>query len=255
MSIKQIIGGSLLLFMLSAPAITFAQSEQELYKKGLALKDKRKNEDAFVVFKQLYEKDPKNVEYAHNLSFLYSKVGYHKSTESDKLKYYAKAKTIAGEAIKLDDKSAGAHYSYALALARENENAPTKQKISNAKRIKTECDKAIALDPKLPGTYHIMGRWHRTFAGFNGFKRAMVNTFYGGTPKGGTYKDALGMFQKAIKLEPTYKLHIYELAVTYEEMGKKDYAKTFVKKAMEIPNISKDDVKCQKQCEALLKRL
>ena len=100
-----------------------------------------------------------------------------------------------------------------------------------------------------------MGRWHRTFAGFSSFQKGMVNTFYGGTPEGGSFKDALEMFQKAIKLEPWYMLHTYELAVTYHEMGNDEYAIKFLKKAMTLPQKYEDAVKCYKKCETLLAEL
>jgi len=228
-----------------------AQTEQELYKIGLKYKKQINNPKMLETFKKLCAMDSTNVDYMSNLSFAYSKVGANLSEESKQLKYYAKAKKIAGKAKKANDKHAFAHYAYALALARENENAKTKVKIINAKEIKKECDRALALDPTLAGAYHIMARWHRTFAGFSNFEKAMVNTFYGGVPKGGSYKDALEMFQKAIKLEPWYMLHTYELAVTYHEMGKDDYAKKFVEKAMTLPQKYEDAKLCYKKCEKL----
>lgn len=231
------------------------QTEKELYELGLKYEKEYNNKKMLGVFKKLVEMDSTNANYLAYLSFAYSKVGANVEDDALKMKYYHKAKSIAADAKKIDDNNAMAHYSYALALARENENAKTKVKISNAKEIKAECDKAIALDPSLPGPYHIMGRWHRTFAGFSSFEKTMVNTFYGGTPKGGTYKDALEMFQKAIELEPNYMLHTYELAVTYHDMGKDDYAIKFLEKAMTLPHNYEDGEKCYEDCKKLLAEL
>jgi len=252
---KKVIKLSLTLVAIFIFSTSIAQTEAELYQQGLKYKKQINNKKMLPVFKKLVEMDSTNVDYLSNLSFAYSKVGANLADAKLQLKYYAKAKSVAATAKKLNDNHAFAHYSYALALARENENAGTKAKIANAKEIKSECDKVIKLDPNEAGAYHVMGRWHRTFAGFSSFQKGMVNTFYGGTPKGGSYKDALEMFQKAIKLEPWYMLHTYELAVTYHEMKNDEYAIKFLKKAMELPQKYEDAVKCYKKCETLLAEL
>jgi regulator of microtubule dynamics protein 3 len=242
----------LALFIFSA---SIGQTEAELYNQGLKYKKQINNKKMLPVFKKLVEMDPTNVDYLSNLSFAYSKVGANLTDAKLQMKFYAKAKSVASEAKNLNDNHAFAHYSYALALARENENAGTKAKIVNAKEIKSECDRVIALDPKEAGAYHVMGRWHRTFAGFSGFEKAMVNTFYGGTPEGGSYKVALEMFQKAIKIEPWYMLHTYELAMTYHQMGNDEYAIKFLQKAMELPQKYEDAVKCFEKCKTMLAEL
>lgn len=248
-------------FILSVLAFLFisisgiSQTEKELYAQGLKYKKQVNNKKMLVTFKKLVDLKPENVDYLSNLSFAFSKVGSNLDDEDTQLKYYVKAKTLAAKAKKLDDNDAFAHYAYALALARENENASSKTKIANAKEIQKECNRALELNPNEAGAYHIMGRWHRTFAGFGKTKTALVNTFFGGKPEGGTYADAITNFKKAIKLEPWYMLHTYELAVTYHEMGKDDLAKEFVEKAMKLPQTYNDAKKCYKQCEKLLAEL
>ncbi|MCB9194992.1 MAG: hypothetical protein H6598_02095 [Flavobacteriales bacterium] len=236
-------------------SMAYGQTEDELYKLGMKYKKEIDNEKMLQVFKKLVDMDGNNQEYLSHLSFSYSKVGANLDDEALKLKYYAKAKEIAAKSKGIKEGHAFSHYAYALALARENENAKTKTKIANAKEIKAECDIALKLDPNLAGAYHILGRWHRTFAGFNNMEKAMVNTVFGGMPKGGTYSDALKMFQKAIELEPWYMLHVFELAVTYHEMGNDEYAKKYLEKAMKLPRDYKDAELCYKECEKLLAEL
>ncbi len=251
---KQIVFISFLAFIfLSFSGVS--QTEKELYEQGLKYKKQVNNKKMLVTFKKLVDMNPNNAEYLANLSFAFSKVGANLEDETVKLKYYAKAKKLAEKAKQIDDNNALAHYAYALALARENENASSKDKIANAKEIKVECERALALNPKEAGAYHIMGRWHRTFAGFGKAKTAMVNAFYGGKPEGGTYADAISNFKEAIKLEPWYMMHTYQLAVTYHEMGKDDLAKEYVLKAMKLPQTYEDAKKCYKECQALLEEL
>jgi tetratricopeptide (TPR) repeat protein len=243
-----------ILIALFAVASVSAQTNEE-YTKALKLKQDYKYKEAFPLFQALMKSDSNNVNYLQYGSYLYSKYGFYYAPEAEKMKYYKSAEYLAKKAIKLKEPSADAHFAYAMALGRINENASSKQKIANAKLIRAEVDRAIVLNPKLAGAYHILGRWHRTIAGFNAIEKAMINSFFGGVPPGGSYDDAIKSFMMAISLEPKYMNHQFELAETYYEMGKEVEAKLWAKKALEITPSNDDDIKAKKDCEALLKKL
>jgi tetratricopeptide (TPR) repeat protein len=232
-----------------------AQTNDELYKQGLVYKAQYKNTEGLGVFQKLLKADSANVNYVYNASYFYSKCGAKLTVEADKMKYYRTAEYLAKKAIKLDGNNAETHYVYALALGRINENASSSVKIANAKLIKAEIDKCLSLNPKHAGAYHVLGRWHRTIAGFSGIEKTMINTFYGGVPKGGSYDDAVKAFQNAITYEPKYILHQYELAVTYNDMGKKEYAKQWLQNAIKLSADDDDAKDAKKKCEELLKKL
>lgn len=233
----------------------FSQANDELYNKAYALKVAYKYKEALPLFQVLLKSDSNNVNYLQYASYLYSKYGYYYVPEGEKPTFYKTAEYLAKKAIKLNDNSADAHYAYAMALGRINENASSKQKVANSKLIKSQVDKAIALNPKLAGAYHILGRWHRTIAGFNAFEKAMINSFFGGVPPGGSYEDAVKAFMTAVSLEPKYMLHQYELAETYYEMGKEVEAKLWAEKALQIIPSNEDDNKAKKELDELLKKL
>ena len=234
---------------------TISQSNDELYAKALKLKTELKYKDAFPIFQTLVKSDSNNANYLQFASYCYSKYGYYYAPGAEKMKYYKNAEYLAKKSIKINEASADAHYAYAMALGRINENASSKQKIANAKLIKAQADRAIALNPKLAGAHHILGRWHKTIAGFSAIEKAMINSFFGGVPPGGSYDDAVKSFMSAIGLEPKYMNHQYELAQTYADMGKNVEAKLWAKKALEITPSNDDDIKAKKDCEALLKKL
>ena len=96
---------------------SIGQTEAELYQQGLKYKKQINNKKMLPVFKKLVEMDSTNVDYLSNLSFAYSKVGANLTDAKLQLKFYAKAKSVASKAKKLNDNHAFAHYSYALALA------------------------------------------------------------------------------------------------------------------------------------------
>jgi tetratricopeptide (TPR) repeat protein len=232
-----------------------AQTAEEQYDKAHKLKMEFKYKEALPLFQSLLKTDSSNVNYLSDASYLYSKYGFFYAPEAEKMKYYKTAEYLAKKAIKTNEKTADAHYAYAMALGRINENASSKQKIANAKLIKSEVDRAIALNPKLAGAYHILGRWHRTIAGFNSVEKMMINSFFGGVPPGGSYEDAVKAFMTAITIEPKYMSHQYELAQTYYDMGKPIEAKLWAQKALEITPMSDDDRKAKVDCEALLNKV
>lgn len=180
----------------------FAQQAEVQFRQAVKLKNESRFEESLAIFQQLLKTDSSKIEYVYNTSFLYSKLGNRQQEESARQNYFLKAEYLARKAIAIDPNNAEGHYTYALALGRMNENASSKQKIANAKLIKGECETGLKLNPRHSGLYHILGRWHRTVAGFNFVEKGMINAFFGGVPEGGSYKDAIDCFSKAVLLEP-----------------------------------------------------
>lgn len=247
-----------LLFLILYSFTVQGQSREATYKSALELKSQNKWEESLSLFQELLRSDSSNVDYLTNSAYLLCKSGNRQSDENKRQHYFRKAEYLSRKAIGISAGSAQAHYNYALALGRINENASSKQKIANAKVIKTECDAAIRLDPKLAGAFHILGRWHRTIAGFNFVEKAMINTLFGGVPEGGSYEAAIDCFSKAILLEPEYMLHKYELALTYSDRGHTGddvLAKVWCKKVIEMSPKDDDDRDTIRKATALLNKL
>ncbi len=234
----------------------FALQTEVPFQKALRLKNESRFEESLTIFQQLLKADSAKVEYLYNTSFLYSKLGNRQKEESVRQNYFRKAEYLAKKAIATDPNNAEGHYTYALALGRINENAGSKQKIANAKLIKWACEKTgLRLNPKHSGLHHILGRWHRTIAGFNFVEKGMINAFFGGVPEGGSYKDAIDCFSKAVLLEQGSMLHKFELAQTYYERGEgNDYmlCKIWCRKILEMAAVDQDDKLTQEKARKLL---
>lgn len=233
------------------------KNTEQLYKYAVKLQDEKKWSDALTIFKNLLKSDSSNVEYLWRTSYVYSILGFMQPREELRQQWYSTAFYLGKKAITQHPQHANSHYAYAVAAGRISEHAGNKTKIQNAKLIKSEAEMAIKLDPKLPGPYHILGRWHRVVAGFNGFERAMIKAIFGGIP-GGSYDDSIHNFEKAILLEPNNLIHYIELANTYlERNGKNDkqQAKNWLEKATNIPIKSSDDATNKKKCEDMLIKL
>ena len=246
------------LFFLIIPAV-HSQTYEEMYQKGIKYRNEFKYIEALAIFQVLLKVDSANSDYLSNGSILYSKVGNIQADEKKKMEYFHSGEKLAKKAIASNTANSESHYAYALALGRLNENASSKEKIANAKLIKTEAETAIRLNPAHAGAYHILGRWHRTIADFGFVEKLAINTMFGGVPQGGSYDAAIEAFKNAIKYEPKYLLHYYELAETYHSRNSgevdKKAAKEALKQALELPLSTPDDPATKKKCEELLKKL
>ncbi len=248
-----------IIFLILA-SIQFAtgQDNASMFDEARKLREESKFTESLILFQELLKNDSANIDYLHNTAYLLCKTGILKKNEAERQKSFHTAEYLSRKAIALNKNSADAHFTYAMALGRINENAPTKQKIANAKLIKTECETAVKLNPKLAGAWHVLGRWHRTVAGFNVIEKVMINTMFGGVPEGGSYDAAIECFSKAVELEPKSLLHSYELALTYHERGNKlddVYAKVWLKKTIALPVLSEEDSEILKKSKELLKKI
>ncbi len=232
-----------------------AQSNEEALAKGLKYKSEYNAKEGLPIFQKLLKTDSNNLVYVYNASYFYSKYGNTLTDEATRIKYFNTGAYLARKAIKLDTKNAESHYVYAMALGRINEFASSKQKIANSKIIKDEIDETLRINPLHAGAYHILGRWNRTIAGFGAIEKMAINALYGGVPKGATYEGAIKAFTQAMVNEPNYKLHQYELAQTYYEMGKKVNAKVWLDKILAIPSDNDDNRSTDEKCKALLAKM
>jgi len=245
----------LILLLVASSIFANAQTKEELFKRGLECKKENNINEALSCFQQLLKSDSTNIEFLTYSSMFYSKKGNEFSDKKTRQAYFNTGLYLAKKALALDASFADSHYCTALALGRINEFTDTQTKIANSKEIKRYIDETLKLNPAHAGAYHILGRWNRTIANFGNVERMMINSLYGGVPKGATLQGALDAFIKAVAFEPEFKLHQYELAQTYLDMGKKINAKVWFQKALKIKSNNQSDLlineKCLKALEAL----
>lgn len=245
-------------FIIASSQFAIGQDKAAMFENARKLREESKFAESLTLFQALLKGDSSNVDYLHNAAYLLCKTGILKKDEAERQKNFQTAEYLSRKAITLNKNSADAHYTLAMALGRINEHASSKQKIANARVIKTESETAVKLNPKIAGAWHILGRWHRTVAGFNAIEKLMINTMFGGVPEGGSYDAAIECFSKAVEFEPKSLLHSYELAVTYHERGNKMddvYAKVWLKKTIALPILSEEDSEILKKSKELLKKV
>jgi len=137
----------------------------------------------------------------------------------------AQQKDLAGRALaaavraeKADPKNATAHLCVAVCFAKNFPYASMETKVEWSREIKTECETAIALDPKQDVGYYLLGRWNYGVANMNFLAKGFVKVIYGGLPKASN-EEAVKAFKQAIQLAPRRIINHFELARVYEAIG------------------------------------
>jgi tetratricopeptide (TPR) repeat protein len=134
--------------------------------------------------------------------------------------------------------SALGHMWLAATLGRKALHASPGDGLKMAREIKTEADRAIAIDPGSARAYHVRALWNRNIATLSFIQRAAADVALGGVPKGASLDNAVADLEKAITLQPAYVNHHYELGRTYVMMHRSDDARRELETAIALPPTS-----------------
>lgn len=143
-------------------------------------------------------------------------------------------------AVKADAKNATAHLCVAVTYAKNFPYANNETMVNWSKAIKSECEIALALDPKQDIGYYLLGRWHMGVANMNFILKGLVKLIYGGLPKASN-AEAIKFFKQAIELKPGRIIHHFELAKAYELTGEKKLAQAELETCGTLKPVDRDD--------------
>jgi tetratricopeptide (TPR) repeat protein len=137
-----------------------------------------------------------------------------KGKERDSL--YSMAERYATRAVAANPQGADGHFALAAAIGRASLGMGKKARIRRAGIIRKEALRAIELNPKHDGAYHILGRWNAEIMRISGLSRFFAKSFLGaGIFKQASWKNAIAYMQKAVELDPGRIYHHLELALIY----------------------------------------
>lgn len=169
--------------------------------------------------------------------------------KDEQLALYEKGALAAQRCIRRDSMLAEGHFQLARAQGKVALFKGVFKSASLAKQVKREADRALMLDPKHDGAYHILGRWNREVAQKPKFLRSPMGL--GEADK----KIGLECFRKAIELNPDYINHHLEYGISLMDMDKKDEARTEFETCLKLPAPRPLDIKYQNEAKEYLARL
>lgn len=176
------------------------------------------------------------------------------SSERDSL--YARAERLARRAVAADSLGADGHFALAAAVGRASLTMGKKARIRRATLIRDEARRAIALDPRHDGAYHVLGRWHAEIMRLSGFSRFFARRFLGaGVFKEASWDSAVVNLEKAVVLDPGRIYHRLELARIYADRKRYDEARAQLARIDLLPDRELRDTAYRRESGELAARI
>jgi tetratricopeptide (TPR) repeat protein len=150
---------------------------------------------------------------------------------------YARAERLARRAVAADSMGAEGHFALAAAAGRVALTLGKKQRIQRARLIRDEAQRALALDPRNDGAWHILGRWNAEIMRLSGLSRFFAKRFLGAGIFGqASWAAAVSDMQQAAALDPGRLYHRLELAEIYVDRKRYDDARAELAQLAALPD-------------------
>ena len=236
-----------------------AQSVAEHVSAGVAARAARDPAAAVTHFQAALAQDSTN--YEANLEAALALIDVGKATP-DSVKspardsLYALAEVYARRAVAANPGDAEGHFALANAVGRASLTKSKKERIRRAAEIRSEALRAIELDPRHDGAYHVMGRWNAEIMRLSGMTRFLARSFLGaGIFKQASWQGAVTNMEKAVELNPGRIYHRLDLAEVYVDRHRFADARSQLQQIALLPVSDVLDPTYKEQAAELLRRI
>lgn len=233
-----------------------AQTAEDEIRAGTAARDSLDAEAALQHFERATRLDSTSYEASWRTALALIDVGAEtpdsvKSPARDSM--YALAETYARRAVALRPDDADGHFVLADAIGRASLTKGKKERVERAKEIRDEALRAIALNPKHDGAYHVLGRWNAEIMRLSGVQRFVAKNFLGGAVfNQASWNGAVANLERAVELDPERIFHRLDLALVYLDLKRYPEARTQLQRIVALPASDPGDPEYKRQAGALL---
>lgn len=169
---------------------------------------------------------------------------------------YARAELLARRATEVRPEGADGHFVLANAIGRVAITAGVREKIRRAGEVRLEAIKAIRLDPRHDGGYHVLGRWHAEVMRLSAATRFLARTFMGGTVLSeASWESAVANMEQAVELDPERIIHRFDLARIYLDVDREADARIQLERIAQLTPRDPGDQEYQQRAAELLASL
>jgi tetratricopeptide (TPR) repeat protein len=174
-----------------------------------------------------------------------------RSPERDAM--FAKAEVWARRAVATNANGADGHFALAQAIGRASLTLGKKERVKRAKEIRDEALKAIDLDPRHDGAYHVLGRWNAEIMRLSGIQRFFAKSFLGGEVfNQASWPNAIQYMERAVSIRPDYIYHHLDLAEMYIDQERWADARSQLDLVGTLPVIDASDPHYKTEAQRLL---
>lgn len=177
-----------------------------------------------------------------------------KSAERDSL--YARAERYARRAVRVRPAGADGHFALANAIGRTSLTKGKRERVQRAAEIRAEALRAIELDPRHDGAYHVLGRWNAEIMRLSGVERFFARNFLGGEVfNAASWDGAVANMEKAVELNPRRIFHRLDLAEIYVDLERFTDARTQLSRVAALPPADPGDAQYKARAAQLAERI
>ena len=157
-----------------------------------------------------------------------------RSPERDAM--YARAEVWGRRAVAANPNGADGHFVLAQAIGRASLTMGKRERVRRAAEIRSEALRAIEIDPRHDGAYHVLGRWNAEIMRLSGIQRFFAKSFLGGAVfNQASWDNAFMYMGKAIEFRPDYIYHHLDLAEMDIDNDRYDDARTQLRLVESLP--------------------
>jgi tetratricopeptide (TPR) repeat protein len=177
-----------------------------------------------------------------------------KSAQRDS--FYLRAERHARRAVAVNPAGADGHFALAASLGRAALMVGPEEKVRRAGLIRDEAIRALAINPRHPGAYHVLGRWNAEIMRLPGLSRFVAKHFLGARVfDQASWPRAVDYMETAIRLDPGRIYHHLAMADIYADQKRFSDAEAQLRIVDSLPVREALDTNYRQQAASLRKRL
>jgi tetratricopeptide (TPR) repeat protein len=251
MKLTQIYSAVIATLLLVGTALGESSDVSALLRKADELDAQDQKDAAIEILTQAEKISPNNPSVLVKLSQDYSDKIDSAPDRTHKLNYAKLALEYAKRAVRQAPENADAHVSLSVAYGKMTDFVDNKTKMEYSQVVKSEAEKAVALNPNNDLGWLILARWNFEMATLNPILKGIAQALYGQIPSASKER-AVECFQKAIAAAPQKIIHHAEYAQALESMGRQQEARAEWLKVRQLKPVDAQDRQYRAQAESKL---
>ena len=169
---------------------------------------------------------------------------------------YVRAEALARRAVASDSSDAEGWFVLANAMGRASLTRGNRERVRRAAEIRTAARRAVDLDPRHAGAWHVLGRWHAEVMRLSGIQRFFARNFLGGRVLSeASWDSATKFLERAVELNPERVVHRVALAGVYADRGRYTDARAQLDTVAGLADVDYGDERERREAATLLAQI